>query len=322
MHMSREGFTLIELLVVIAIIAILIALLLPAVQQAREAARRSQCRNNLKQIGLALHNYHDAHNGFPMGSWYYITRGSSWRFSILPYLDQAPLYNTATSGSLNFYPVGNAAHDLTDYNAATLPMLNLVLPVYACPSSSSGDIYTYSSHFEGKGTQQIKYVGIMGAYPDPNARTNVSYLSTHGGYATSNGALLVGENTKFRDFSDGTSNTIMVGEQSSNSRKPQLSAYHSGWGGMSVLGPISAWTAGQAYFGSGTTTVYHSPNPTTTGTEANSPYDFCTPLSSFHEGGVHALLADGSTHFISNNINLQLLQQLSARDDGKVVGEW
>ena len=322
---SSRGFTLIELLVVIAIIAILIALLLPAVQQAREAARRSQCKNNMKQIGLALHNYHDAHNSFPMGSWYYITRGASWRFSLLPYLDQAPVYNKATSGSLNFYPAGNNAHTLADYNAATQPMLNLVLPVYDCPSSPVDNIYTYSSHFSSFGTQQIKYVGIMGAYPDPNARTNISYLSSHGGYATSNGALLVGENTKFRDFTDGTSNTIIVGEQSGNTRSPQLSAYHSGWGGMSHLGTVSSWTAagsGTAYFGSGVTTVYHSPNPTSTGSEANAPYDFCTPLSSYHEGGVHALLADGSTHFVSNNISLTLLQQLSARDDGTVVGEW
>src|SRR6187455_2473364 len=95
MSVTRRGFTLIEMLVVIAIIAILVALLLPAVQQAREAARRSQCKNNLKQIGLAMHNYHDTFNGFPnggiassVGGW-----GLSWYIRILPYIDQAPVFN-------------------------------------------------------------------------------------------------------------------------------------------------------------------------------------------------------------------------------------
>src|SRR5690606_25938247 len=137
------------------IIAILIALLLPAVQQAREAARRTQCKNNMKQIGLALHNYHDAHSSFPMGAWYSYRSGSSWRFSLLPYLDQAPVYNRATSGTLDFYPAGNSEHTLADYNAATQPMINLVLPVYSCPSSAAPDLYVHSSFFEGLATQMI-----------------------------------------------------------------------------------------------------------------------------------------------------------------------
>src|SRR3546814_780854 len=102
-RVSHKGFTLIELLVVIAIIAVLVALLLPAVQQAREAARRSQCKNNLKQIGLALHNYHDTHRVFPPGqmSWFGsdlfpLNAGAriSWMQQILPFIDQAPLYNS------------------------------------------------------------------------------------------------------------------------------------------------------------------------------------------------------------------------------------
>src|SRR5690606_5643888 len=105
---QAQGFTLIELLVVIAIIAVLIALLLPAVQQAREAARRTQCKNNLKQLGLALHNYHDVYNSFPMGTQTPLTGASSWRFALLPYLDQAVVYNQADGGrGVNFYPQGN-----------------------------------------------------------------------------------------------------------------------------------------------------------------------------------------------------------------------
>ena len=89
----NRGFTLIELLVVIAIIAVLIALLLPAVQQAREAARRSQCKNNMKQLGLALHNYHDAANKFPIGTRFSMS-APNWRVGLLPYLDQAPLFHS------------------------------------------------------------------------------------------------------------------------------------------------------------------------------------------------------------------------------------
>ena len=105
----RRGLTLIELLVVIAIIAILIVLLLPAVQQAREAARRTSCRNNLKQIGLAIHNYHDAHRTFPpggitIGGWQDSLNGSTWSVAILPYLDQATLYRRYSFADFNESP--------------------------------------------------------------------------------------------------------------------------------------------------------------------------------------------------------------------------
>src|SRR3712207_6554389 len=137
----RKGFTLIELLVVIAIIAILIALLLPAVQQAREAARRSQCKNNLHQMGLALHNYHDAHNVFPPANFKVLIQDTSpdqfnsqsthWGAMLLPYLDQAPLYNSMVWGS----------HPTIWYQGPNLVAQQTVLTVFQCPSSTDRPQY-------------------------------------------------------------------------------------------------------------------------------------------------------------------------------------
>src|SRR3954468_16866342 len=128
-NVRKKGFTLIELLVVIAIIAVLIALLLPAVQQAREAARRTQCKNNLKQLGLALHNYHDTFGVFPMG--YHWPLGTGWSYHLLPHLDQAPLYNSFTVGT----PTAPAASIWR--SGAPQAALGVPLAVFRCPSSNS-----------------------------------------------------------------------------------------------------------------------------------------------------------------------------------------
>src|SRR3569623_1120558 len=195
----RAGFTLIELLVVIAIIAVLIALLLPAVQQAREAARRSQCKNNLKQVGLALHNYADACKTFPLGQQGSIQKGG-WRVALFPYLDQAPLYNNINT------------QDVYDSTA----LQGLVLPVWINPSSSLPATqpqvwvswWTYNNHMVPS------YQGIMGAYPDPAGRTSTYSASNYGGWWTNNGILVWNQVNGFNSCPDGASNTIIVGEQS------------------------------------------------------------------------------------------------------------
>ncbi len=193
---KNRGFTLIELLVVIAIIAILIALLLPAVQQAREAARRSTCKNNLKQIGLALHNYHDTHRVFPPGS----ISQHGWLSTtfILPFIDQAPLYQAIKP---------NGPIVLT--NAIILARVRTVLPAYLCPSSADPDASKNSS-------AQVRVAGIQ--YPiglsnylaiDGNGDLRCNY-----GLSSFNGIFYQNSKTKIRDITDGTSNTVMFTERS------------------------------------------------------------------------------------------------------------
>ncbi len=326
---KKRGFTLIELLVVIAIIAILIALLLPAVQQAREAARRSSCKNNMKQMGLALHNYHDVYTKFPHGARGGLTTLNSWKFALLPYFDQTALYNVrAESGdSINFYAAGGGAHTLSSYNSYTQQFFNHFLTMYHCPSSARSPWYAYNTNFTDWPTQAIQYVGIMGAYPDPapTPRSDVTYETQYGSFITSNGCLTINECQAIRDITDGTSNTIIIGEQSGNPNNPVTSHYHSGWGGATWNDTVRVMNQGAALqhrYGCGVTSIFHSPNPTSTGAEANAPWDWNTPLSSYHTGGVHVLLADGAVRFLSNNTNLTLIRQLAARDDGQVIGEW
>jgi|TARA_R110001592_G_scaffold363237_2_gene682032 prepilin-type N-terminal cleavage/methylation domain-containing protein len=322
----RFGFTLIELLVVIAIIAILIALLLPAVQQAREAARRSQCKNNMKQIGLALHNYHDVYVKFPIGSRYPNDQPNNWRFALLPYMDQANIYEKAKTGpgsDVDFWEGGGGT-----YNGDTLLFKDKVItPIFMCPSSSDPAI-SYANGELGQGSQSHMYVGIMGAYPDPAGNSNVAYETQYNSFATNNGTLLINECRGLRDITDGSSNTIIIGEQSRNSSSnPVLrrSDYTSGWAGTSVAGTVAQWIAGspmQHKFGTGVTSVFHSPNPSSTGSEANAQWDWNTPLTSYHTGGVHVLLGDGATRFLGDNTDLLLIQKLCARNDGMTVGEW
>ncbi|MCA9061971.1 MAG: DUF1559 domain-containing protein, partial [Planctomycetaceae bacterium] len=237
----RRGFTLIELLVVIAIIAILIALLLPAVQQAREAARRTQCKNNLKQLGLAMHNYHDAHNCFPHNHcrWtnapnYYGTGPDdnpewSWIVMSLPYLEQANMYN-----QIEFHPTG------TNRNAAGIGTINptlrvKVIPGLLCPSNDmpavrTGQRFGYRSNGSGNaaGTDYVGNMGHIwggwkdcGAVPDTLVPNNLGVRGSNPGTPWVNGEQIneqVNVNGVFRytgvvgirDIVDGTSNTVAV----------------------------------------------------------------------------------------------------------------
>jgi len=326
---KKPGFTLIELLVVIAIIAVLIALLLPAVQQAREAARRSQCKNHLKQIGLALHNYHDIYNGFPIGAraggdiaggtdasrWVY---GVNWRVSIFPQIDQAPLFN-----KLNFNTGSFSGYSVIPADGGNEVLSGVLIPPYGCPSSAVDPLHNSTTpYYDNAGKMQVvHYVGIAGAYPDPAGRDAECGTSNYG-VPCNNGLLRPAAMTRLRDATDGSSNTLIVSEQSGLVGTVPISAnYGGGWNGLSKPGPATGSVG--AYFAAGITTVRWEPNTKTpTNVYSGEPYGSNTILNSFHVGGIHALSADGAVRFISNNINMDTLRGICSMNDGVVVGEF
>ena len=321
-----RGFTLIELLVVIAIIAVLIALLLPAVQQAREAARRSQCKNNMKNIGLAFHNYHETFNAFPIGAQAPIYQ-ANWRASILPYIDQGPLYNklTQTPTSGNGYNTYNSWTGDGGYGTANAALNNAFIPVYKCPSSVCSAFYIGTADGVSPGQERgdvgmtMDYVGIGGAYSGVAPFNPGSVvLNTNYGTMGQNGMLQIGKSQLMRDCTDGSSNTLICGEDSGmianvDCRK-NLSGGWAGHRGAAVGG-------GTGYGGGAVVTILYSPNPKTRPAFTGSGYNN-GPLTSFHVGGVHVLMADGAVRFISDNVALTTLMALGASNDGSVVGEF
>ena len=307
------GFTLIELLVVIAIIAVLIALLLPAVQQAREAARRSQCKNNMKQLGLAVFNYEETFRCLPMGSYYPTDWVPNWRAHLLPFLDQAPVYMR-----FNF---GVSPFTSSNFRSGTEVLENLSMNVYVCPSSS------LPTNVGGQNNPQNAlmhmYVGIAGAYPDPAGRT-VGSASSYGGFYTNNGALLYNQITRMADFTDGSSNTMIIGEQSGRVAGQDLrSAYYGGWCGALFAGPVSDTNpGGSGGWSTGLTSIQYQINARTTAAGSDNPWDANTVLNSYHVGGIHMLMGDGTVRFLSENTNMDTVRKLATRDDGTVVGEF
>ncbi|QDU07843.1 DUF1559 domain-containing protein [Gimesia aquarii] len=305
----KRGFTLIELLVVIAIIAILIALLLPAVQQAREAARRSTCKNNLKQIGLALHNYHDNFRTFPPGdvrrtyggvnSW--TTSMLGWIPRILPFLDQAVIYN-----QINWE---------LESGVSAAPNNNLrreKLPAVRCPSDSSRQ-------------------------PDGNyAPTNYLACRGQGDSTTANfdGSIFArNSNVKIRDIEDGTTNTMMVSETfasapfcddpSSGGLCPASCLTKPGYqGNVRQRQQGYSWFFAQYYEANYYATIY-GPNHDEPDCGAGSgTANAILSARSKHVGGVHTLLADGSVRFTSENIDLAIWQNVGDPKDGNILGEW
>ncbi|MDB5341200.1 MAG: hypothetical protein JWN70_6819 [Planctomycetaceae bacterium] len=301
-HLKR-GFTLIELLVVIAIIAVLIALLLPAVQQAREAARRSQCKNNLKQIGLALHNYHDSLKYFPPGVatcnpglGYAGWRGGgatghSLLASILPYVDQAPIYNRLNWSVLGVdydNSAGDAAHSLA---------IQTILPVYLCPSSTTSSLLTYNLAVQGASN----YAGISGTTPST---------------AATSGTFFKNSSVSIAKMIDGTSNTMIVGEYSGLATNQTPTQAVDRLVGITWFGSYDD-LATYSIFGA-VRTVAYAPNAlfySNTNMHNSS-------LKSQHVGGFHALMGDGAVRFISTNVFLQTLFNLADVADNNVIGEF
>ena len=219
----RAAFTLIELLVVIAIIAVLIGLLLPAVQKVREAAARMSCSNNLKQIGLGLHNYHDTNNKFPKGSSPTEADGgafgASWKVYLLPYIEQANTYNqyqhTNNSGWMNL-------NNLAIVN-------NLTIKTYRCPSSVLPALET-NTEVAGRTQMFTSYSGISGS-------TLTSCSTGYGGLGSGSGMLFPNSAVTMTAITDGTSNTIMVGEQSDHLRDANNAPIPGAFGAITSQGP-------------------------------------------------------------------------------------
>lgn len=318
MKTSRRGFTLIELLVVIAIIAILIALLLPAVQQAREAARRSQCKNNLKQMGLALHNYHDVFGTLPPGHIGRCTTpnlNGSGLVCLLPYLEQSPLYNTFNFNGSTFTAEvsGGESGTITTWAGDTTTNGNLapvqqVLQVFLCPSDSAG-LYTSPTTYYGP--------SILNTTGRGGARTNYDYITVSGynycddwPIASPETRAMFGDNSSCRltDVKDGTSNTVAMAELTRWIYNGNSNAW--GYRGHVMVGLnlyselINDWT----YYG------YITPIVGRLGSWRRP--------GSLHTGGMHALMGDGSVRFLSENIDTVTRQKLSLMSDGQPVGEF
>lgn len=338
---ARSGFTLIELLVVIAIIAILIALLVPAVQKVREAAARSQCQNNLRQIGIALHAYHDVKKYLPPGcttdaapwgaggGW-----GSSWMVYLLPHVEQEPMFK------LWQFTGANSGYVNANNRALTTAGGGVVISVYRCPSSNL-------EMFAQNGALKVmlaNYVAISGAangtipgYTESRIDNSAGAINCcgGGGPASGGGMFFRGSQTKLTGIGDGSSNTLFVGEH--------------GDVFTATDGGKRQWSAGGLYGWSMGTNRNSAPNGNTgdnrqfncttiryninlkTGWNANGGggtqsgdctvgvcYDLGNniPLNSTHTGGINGLFGDASVRFISDGTSLSALASAAVRDDG------
>lgn len=296
---TTTGFTLVELLVVIAIIGILVGLLLPAVQAAREAARKTQCKNNLKQIGLALHMYHDSLRGLPPG-WianhptsqkpYWLgVPGWGWASLILPFLEQGNVSNN----QIDFRrPMLDSFHDQVRTTS---------IPAYICPSDTGSTVFelspgpmpapNYATGFTSTLVPKTNYVGVFGTVRMIDAGCPM-------GECIGNGSFVLQRSFRFRDISDGLSNTFVIGERNSEFSP-------STWLGV---------FAGAAHAPGRIVAVAETP--------PNSELTPAFTFSSFHSAGTHFLSCDGSVKLISENIDMLTYHALCTRSGGEVIGEY
>ncbi len=286
-HPKRVGFTLIELLVVIAIIAIMVSLLLPAIQQCREAARRTQCKNNLQQMTIALHNYQSSFSCLPPGVvnetgpiineavGYHM----SWLVQLLPFIDQEAMFR------LIDFQLGAYADDNDSVRQ------NYV-PVWHCPSDSSR-----SSYYEAGASS---YAGVTGGKDVPTDVDN-------------GGLLFLNSSVGYQEIRDGASNTIMIGERRLDDLPVDIDL---GWmsGTCATLRNSGRPINIEAQ-------LWDSPQ---NGQAVNSPTpDLATGgFSSYHTGGAQFAMADGSVRFIGENIDTELFGRLGEREDGQMIGEF
>lgn len=347
---SRRAFTLVELLVVIAIIGILVALLLPAIQAAREAARRSQCANNLKQLGLALHNFHDTYQRLPPGgsidqrpfgehpgggaAW-----GASWLAHILPNVEQGALVEQLSFRGNS----GWAYQDPAGVYPNNRAISNVTIPSYACPSSPLPTVVSSPPPGNLGPVQLVTYVGISGAINGlipgyTETRTNNGNAAIpgccSGGRVSAGGVLFPNGKIGFRDITDGTSNVAAISEHADflitqNGAKVAWGAGHlHGWligcGNAGI--PPNYGSGGDARTFQQTTIRYPInrkdgwPNAGDCGNlGVCQNLGVNIPLNSAHPGGVHIVLCDASVRFVADSMTVELLAKLATRDDASTI---
>ena len=316
----RRGFTLIELLVVIAIIAILISLLLPAVQQAREAARRTQCRNNQKQIALAIHNYHDTHRTFPVGLLNWPTppgqlpkppqfRAVSLFVQLLPYLDQGPLATQWDS--------------INPFNNVSAGRCAVVLPPLICPSDvMANPVYSWTptniTPSQVTSYALTSYGGSAGTWSFHPSRMPSGFVP--------DGIFLLNTPVKISDVTDGTSQTLLLGER--YHRDVLYETWAAASGGRNNMSSTGFWAPSTGLPGVGDVTLstlvqINYLHPAGAAINDNNYEDRrISAYGSGHTGGASFAMADGSVRFISENVSLTVLQQVSTRRGGETTGEF
>lgn len=324
--MKKRGFTLIELLVVIAIIAILVALLLPAVQQAREAARRTQCKNNLKQIGLALHNYEGTHRRLPPG--FISVNNASTHTQILPYFEAGNVYN-----------LFNFNNDINGH-ASNLAARQQMLPVLQCPSQPSFSPFVLAPSQCPNGCGTTNYVQSLG--------DNANFAADRGPFGRNRGA-------QFRDFTDGMSNSgvfaeIIIGPSGGSPTAGVVPVTDKADLWVATNLPFATWDAtatadtipvpacdnrstsailyrGKQYYRGVVVATFYShtmvPNSRLRDCVRSVGFDRGhLATRSFHTGGAQICLGDGSVRFCSDNIDLGVWRAVGSINGGETVGEW
>ncbi len=311
---GRRAFTLIELLVVIAIIAILVALLLPAVQQAREAARRASCKNNLKQLGLALHMYHDTFNRLPGANNYFpcCEGGAGFLVGLLPYLDQTPLYNSINMGA-GSSTCGGVAKCFPLLSSGPIPYQNVLLSALQCPSDSGPKTYG------GQGvTNYAPCLGpIVGISPNGCTAYPGNVFGDGGTFddTSRTGASIPGIYhrdgwyPKLSEVPDGLSNTIFMGET-----RPECSDHEQ-----------SSWASVNAHWITTTAPINFMTCPqNNSGLPCNATNNWMTSMGykSVHTGGANFVLGDGTVRYLSENIDYLTYNKLGDRHDAKSIGDF